>query len=63
MDTIDAVPIERPVVIVGYARTGTTFLLNLLSQDARLRAPLHYELMSPVMAHGATPFIPPRLVA
>ena len=25
--------IERPVFIVGYARTGTTFLTNLLKQD------------------------------
>ena len=25
--------IERPVFIVGYARTGTTFLTNLLMQD------------------------------
>jgi hypothetical protein len=45
---VQAVPVTRPIFIVGLPRTGTTFLLNLLSQDPNLRAPLHWELMDPV---------------
>ena len=40
--------IERPIFIVGWARTGTTFLHNLLAKDESMRAPMHWELMSPV---------------
>lgn len=47
-----AVEVARPIFIVGLPRTGTTFLLNLLMQDPRLRAPLHWELVAPISAHG-----------
>jgi hypothetical protein len=40
--------IERPVVIVGQPRTGTTILYDLLSQDPALRAPLTWEVDRPV---------------
>jgi hypothetical protein len=40
--------IERPVIIVGQPRTGTTILYDLLSQDPALRAPLTWEVDRPV---------------
>jgi len=33
------VPIERPVFILGFPRTGTTLLHNLLAQDPAARPP------------------------
>lgn len=44
--------IRSPIFIVGLPRTGTTFLLNLLKQDPRLRTPLHWELVEPIPGHG-----------
>lgn len=41
-------PIERPIVIVGQPRTGTTILYDLLAQDPQLRAPLTWEVDAPV---------------
>ncbi|MBI2706033.1 MAG: sulfotransferase [Actinobacteria bacterium] len=45
---VAAKPIERPIVIVGQPRTGTTILYDLLAQDPRLRAPLSWEVDLPV---------------
>ncbi|MGB8328592.1 MAG: sulfotransferase [Polyangiales bacterium] len=41
------VPIERPVFIVGFPRTGTTILFNLLAQDPANRVPLSWEVQFP----------------
>lgn len=41
-------PIDRPIVIVGQPRTGTTILYDLLAQDPRLRAPLSWEVDLPL---------------
>ncbi|MCH7229824.1 sulfotransferase [Glycomyces sp. L485] len=38
-------PIERPVVIVGMPRTGTTLTHHVLAQGADHRAPLMWELL------------------
>ncbi len=40
--------IERPIVIVGQPRTGTTILYDLLGQDPDLRVPLTWEVDRPV---------------
>jgi len=40
--------IDRPIVIVGQPRTGTTILHDLLAQDPALRAPLSWEVDRPV---------------
>jgi hypothetical protein len=40
--------IERPVVIVGQPRTGTSILHELMAQDPATRAPLSWELERPV---------------
>src|SRR5690606_12748419 len=44
---ISEVPVEAPVFIVGWYRTGTTLLHNLLAADQRHRAPRTWELVSP----------------
>ena len=41
------VPIERPIFIVGFPRTGTTILFNLLAQDPANRVPLGWEVQFP----------------
>jgi hypothetical protein len=40
--------IERPLVIVGQPRTGTTILHDLLAQDPALRVPLTWEVDRPL---------------
>jgi len=40
--------IERPIVIVGQPRTGTTILYDLLAQDPSLRVPLTWEVDRPI---------------
>ena len=40
-------PIDRPVFVVGFPRTGTTILHNLLAQDPANRAPLAWEVQFP----------------
>ena len=41
------VPIEKPLFIVGFPRTGTTILFNLLGQDPANRTPLGWEVQFP----------------
>ncbi len=45
---IEDVPIERPLIISGYPRTGTTILQNLLSLDPLARPLLYWESLQPV---------------
>jgi hypothetical protein len=44
---IAAKGIDKPIVIVGQPRTGTTILYDLLAQDPDLRAPLTWEVDAP----------------
>lgn len=44
---IRALPVPRPLFIVGLPRTGTTLLHNLLAQDPQRRAPLLWEMWRP----------------
>ncbi len=41
-------PIEKPLIVLGLPRTGTTILFELLTQDPALRSPLTWELQRPV---------------
>jgi hypothetical protein len=41
-------PVPRPLIVIGFARTGTTLLYSLLAQDPRGRAPRLWEAMAPV---------------
>lgn len=45
---IDQQRIERPLIIAGLPRTGTTFLHQLLSQDSQFRSPRTFEIDRPV---------------
>jgi len=44
---LDAERIERPVIVIGMGRTGTTILHDLLARDPNLRVPLTWEVESP----------------
>jgi hypothetical protein len=44
---IDAGEVQRPIVIVGLPRTGTTILHELLAQDPANRVPMTWEVMYP----------------
>ncbi|MBW2418586.1 MAG: sulfotransferase [Deltaproteobacteria bacterium] len=45
------IPIEKPVFITGWYRTGTTSLHNLMSLDPRSRVPATWELGFPIPVH------------
>jgi hypothetical protein len=42
------VPVERPVIVVGLPRSGTTHLVNLLAADSRFRSMPLWESYEPV---------------
>ena len=50
---IHDVPIERPIIILGLPRTGTTHLHNVLAADPALRTLPYWESLQPVVAPGA----------
>ena len=45
--TIDRAAIHPPLFVLGYARSGTTHLLNLLCQDDRFAFPNTFQAMNP----------------
>ncbi len=45
---VKEIPIQRPIFIVGFPRTGTTLLHHLLSQDPGYRSLKFWELHTPV---------------
>jgi hypothetical protein len=47
-DRLDAMPIQRPVFIIGMPRSGSTFLHELLAEDPANRVPRVWEVMFPV---------------
>jgi len=56
--------IERPVFVMGMARTGTTLMSNLLGADPNRRSPLTWEIDDPVPpATTATLKTDPRALA
>lgn len=59
-----ALPVERPVFIMGIPRTGTTLLNNLLAADPGRRSMLKWELDDPVPPPTTeTLFTDPRALA
>ena len=40
---IDGMEIDRPIIVLGMPRSGTTFLFNMLNVDDRLRATRNFE--------------------
>lgn len=49
---VEDIRIDRPVFILGFPRTGTTLLQNLMSQTETLRPLRFWELSSPVPMPG-----------
>jgi hypothetical protein len=47
--------IERPIIVAGLPRSGTTHLLGLLSADQRLRSLPWWEAIAPIPAPGDEP--------
>jgi hypothetical protein len=56
---IDDIEIERPLIIAGLPRSGTTHLLNLIGADQRLRSLRYWESLEPIPSptarRGETP--------
>jgi len=50
-----ATPFERPIIVVGLPRSGTTHLVNLLAADPRLRSLPLWEASEPVPLPGESP--------
>jgi hypothetical protein len=49
---VNEVQIERPLFILGFPRTGTTVLQNLMALDEDRRALPFWEIMNPVPLHA-----------
>lgn len=59
---ITSQPVVRPIFIVGFARSGTTLLHELMAQDPASRAPRYWEVMYPMPpVHGEVAADDPRL--
>jgi hypothetical protein len=52
---IDAVEIDRPIIVVGLPRSGTTHLVNLIAADSRLRSLPYWESLEPIPVRGEGP--------
>jgi Sulfotransferase family len=52
---IESIEIEKPFIVVGMPRTGTTHLVNLIARDPRRRALPYWESMHPFPIHGEGP--------
>lgn len=48
----DDIPIERPIFVLGFPRTGTTVLQNMLEQAPHRRALQFWETTSPIPWHA-----------
>jgi len=53
--------IERPIFVVGFARTGTTLLHSLLAQDDGARSPLWWHSHDPSPPPGEIPVVAERI--
>jgi hypothetical protein len=54
---IESIPIEKPFIVVGMPRSGTTHLVNLIAADPRRRALPYWESQEPIPARGQGPDI------
>lgn len=52
---IEEIPIEKPFIVVGMPRSGTTHLVNLIAADPRRRALPYWESQEPVPTRGEGP--------
>ena len=49
---VQEIPIERPIIVIGLPRSGTTHLVNLIAADERLRSMPLWEGQEPVPRRG-----------
>ncbi|ORB90019.1 sulfotransferase family protein [Mycobacterium persicum] len=54
---IESIRIEKPFIVVGMPRSGTTHLVNLIAADPRRRALPYWESQEPIPARGQGPDI------
>lgn len=54
-------PIERPIFIIGFARSGTTLLHSLLAEDPDVLKPQSWHMYSPSPPPGAGPVAAERI--
>lgn len=52
---INEIEIDRPIIVVGLPRSGTTHLVNLIASDARRRALPYWESQEPFALRGEGP--------
>jgi hypothetical protein len=52
---IESIEIEKPFIVVGMPRSGTTHLVNLIAADPRRRALPYWESQDPIPAVGEGP--------
>ena len=52
---IESIPIEKPFIVVGMPRSGTTHLVNLIAADPRRRALPYWESQDPIPALRSRP--------
>jgi Sulfotransferase family len=52
---IESIRIEKPFIVVGMPRSGTTHLVNLVAADPRRRALPYWESQDPIPARGQGP--------
>ncbi len=52
---IESIEIEKPIIVVGMPRSGTTHLVNLLAADRRRRALPYWESQEPLPVGGRGP--------
>jgi len=57
---IAAARIERPIFVVGMARTGTSLLHSLLALDTGAAAPVWWQTVTPSPPPGEVPVLPAR---
>ena len=53
--------IERPIFIIGFARSGTTMLHSLLAEDPEVLKPYSWHMFSPSPPPGAGPVVQERI--
>ena len=58
---IAEVKIERPIFIIGFARSGTTLLHSLLAEDPAVLKPLGWHMYSPSPPPGSGPVASERI--
>ncbi|MEZ0352894.1 sulfotransferase [Mycobacterium sp. pR1184] len=54
---IESIAIDKPFIVVGMPRSGTTHLVNLIAADPRRRALPYWESQEPIPARGEGPDI------